>query len=34
VIGLLGLAPSTQAFATGFSFALYLLLLWLVVTRV
>lgn len=33
-IGLLGLAPSTQAFVAGFSFALYLLLLWLVVTRV
>lgn len=33
-IGLLGMAPSAQAFATGFSLALYLLLLWLVVTRV
>ncbi|ALN60965.1 hypothetical protein GLA29479_77 [Lysobacter antibioticus] len=33
-ICLLGMAPATQAFVTGFSFALYLLLLWLVVTRV
>ncbi|MGO1001976.1 hypothetical protein [Lysobacter sp. CA196] len=33
-ICLFGMAPATQAFVTGFSFALYLLLLWLVVTRV